>query len=89
MVCSAQISDSNFGTQPSLEGFNVPMPTVSDAPMLTLFSTLIISLLPDFGIQPTGEVALKLANDYFKSLGLSDNPDKKWRYLFVERHSED
>ncbi|CAF1633027.1 unnamed protein product, partial [Rotaria magnacalcarata] len=46
-------------------------------------------LLPDFGIQPTGEVALKLANDYFKSLGLSDNPDKKWLYLFVERHSED
>ncbi|CAF4587878.1 unnamed protein product [Rotaria magnacalcarata] len=37
----------------------------------------LLQLLPDFGIQPTGEVALKLANDYFKSLGLSDNPRKK------------
>ncbi|CAF2232187.1 unnamed protein product, partial [Rotaria magnacalcarata] len=34
----------------------------------------LLQLLPDFGTQPTGEVALKLANDYFKSLGLSDNP---------------
>ncbi|CAF2145249.1 unnamed protein product [Rotaria magnacalcarata] len=49
----------------------------------------LLQLLPDFGTQPTGEVALKLANDYFKSLGLSDNPGKKWLSLFVERHSEE
>ncbi|CAF1514174.1 unnamed protein product [Rotaria sordida] len=49
----------------------------------------LLQLLPDFGFPVTCEVALKLANDYFKSLGLSDNPGKKWLRSFVQRHHED
>ncbi|CAF4160595.1 unnamed protein product [Rotaria sordida] len=49
----------------------------------------LLQLLPDFGFPITCDVALKLANDYFKSLGLSDNPGKKWLRSFVQRHHED
>src|SRR5579871_1270809 len=49
----------------------------------------LLQLLPDYGFEVTCEVALKLASDYFKSLGLSDKPGKKWLFSFVERHHDD
>ncbi|CAF2149123.1 unnamed protein product, partial [Rotaria magnacalcarata] len=33
--------------------------------------------------------ALKLATHYFKSLGLSDNPGKKWLHSFVSRYGDE
>ncbi|CAF4249513.1 unnamed protein product, partial [Rotaria magnacalcarata] len=38
----------------------------------------LLQLLPEFGFQVTCEVALKLAKDYFKSLGISNTPGRKW-----------
>lgn len=52
------------------------------------FFTSLLELLPEFSFQITTNVALKLAQDYFESLGLSMAPGKKWLYSFVERHSE-
>src|ERR1700722_14289213 len=49
----------------------------------------LLQILPDCGFQVTCEVALQMANDYFKSLGLSHCPGKKWLRSFVQRHSDD
>ena len=49
----------------------------------------LLQLLPDYGFPVTCDVALKLSSDYFKSLGLSDNPGKKWLHSFVDRYSDD
>ncbi|CAF1993259.1 unnamed protein product [Rotaria magnacalcarata] len=49
----------------------------------------VLQLLPDFGFQITPAVALKLATDYFKSLGLSDNPGKKCLHLCVSRYGDE
>jgi hypothetical protein len=42
----------------------------------------LFQVLPDFGFSLTADIALKLASDYMKSLGLSDAPKRK----FVNRH---
>jgi hypothetical protein len=49
----------------------------------------MLQLLPQYGFHTTGEVALKLANDYCRSLKLSHQPSKKWLRLFMKRHAND
>jgi hypothetical protein len=46
----------------------------------------LFQVLPDFGFSLTADVALKLAADYMKSLGLSYVPKRKWLRKFVNRH---
>ncbi|CAF2198469.1 unnamed protein product [Rotaria magnacalcarata] len=48
----------------------------------------LLQLLPEFDFQVTCEVALKLAKDYFKSLGISNTPGRKWLFSFVVRHGD-
>ena len=48
----------------------------------------LLALLPDYGFQVTYDVALQLANDYCKLLGLSSNPGKKGSHSFVRRHHD-
>ncbi|CAF4710170.1 unnamed protein product [Rotaria socialis] len=46
----------------------------------------LFKLLPEFGFTITANVALKLSNEYFKSIGLSFVPRRKWLKLFIKRH---
>ncbi|CAF3876203.1 unnamed protein product, partial [Rotaria sp. Silwood1] len=43
-------------------------------------------LLPEYGFTITADVAFKLSNEYFKSIGLSFKPGRKWLMSFVSRH---
>ena len=40
-------------------------------------------LLPGFGFSSSYDVAMKVANDYMKSIGLSVQPGRKWLRIFV------
>ncbi|CAM4850763.1 unnamed protein product [Rotaria magnacalcarata] len=46
----------------------------------------LFKLLPEYGFRITANVALQLSTDYFKSIGLSYKPGRKWLRLFVKRY---
>lgn len=48
----------------------------------------LLQLLPEYSFQITTDIALKVAEDYFESLGLAIKPGKKWLYSFVNRYSK-
>lgn len=48
-----------------------------------------LQLLPDYGFRVTRDVALGLAKDYCRSLGLKHSPGEKWLRLFMKKHSND
>ncbi|CAF2733685.1 unnamed protein product [Rotaria sp. Silwood2] len=49
----------------------------------------LLQFFPEFVLQIICKIALKLANDYFKSEGLSDTPLKKWLYSFLSNHDDE
>lgn len=46
----------------------------------------LFALLPNYGFSLTAEVALQIASEYMKSLGLSVSPGRKWLLTFVRRY---
>lgn len=48
----------------------------------------ILQALPDYGFKVTRDVALRLINDYCKSIGLKHSPGEKWLRLFMKRHRD-
>jgi hypothetical protein len=46
----------------------------------------LFQVLPDYGFAVTADLAIKIASDYLKHLGLSVTPKRKWLQQFVTRH---
>ena len=46
-------------------------------------------LLPEYGFPLSYDVAMKVASDCMKSIGLSVQPGRKWLRLFVRRHESE
>jgi hypothetical protein len=47
----------------------------------------LFKLLPDFGFTVSADVALQLAGEYMKSIGISSSlPGRKWLRTFIKRH---
>jgi hypothetical protein len=49
----------------------------------------LFKLLPDFGFTVSADVALQLAGEYMKSIGISSVPGRKWLKTFVKRHKKE
>ncbi|CAF2966666.1 unnamed protein product [Rotaria sp. Silwood2] len=50
------------------------------------FLVCSFKLLAEYGFTITADISLKISDEYFKSIGLSNKPGCKWLRSFVKRH---